>query len=261
MDIDELGILDDVDMEEEDEFNAELAEIDEAILLANDDEEKTLSKHKNTDSEVFATENKQTNNKISDKIENENKVDSMSKSTLKEKRNVDENINNRKSKNNRRRHDSQEGPSQTNHSNNRYSNNNSDQIDFKRLHKKLYVDNSMSKDIVGRELAYRLGEMKMKLIQEVVRVLGIDLSVEIFEETKKVIKRGGLKTESGSKRSAGGVFLYLMKNRYASKQQYKEIYKEEEKVKKKRLQRKKIEMRKKCELKMKETCKPSVGSK
>jgi len=62
MDIDELGILDDVDMEEEDEFNAELAEIDEAILLANDDEEKALSKHKNTDSEVFAKENKQTNN-------------------------------------------------------------------------------------------------------------------------------------------------------------------------------------------------------
>ena len=110
----------------------------------------------------------------------------------------------------------------------------SSDIDKKRLYRPLEVTKSMDPMVVGREIAYRLHETKMNLIGHVVRVIGTPLALEVFSETKKLMQKGGLKTDSGDrKRSPGGLFLYILKNRgYASDAQMKEIFKvENEKIK------------------------------
>jgi len=107
-------------------------------------------------------------------------------------------------------------------------------IDKRRLYRPLEVTKGMDPMVVGREIAFRLHETKMNLIGHVVRVIGVSLSLEVFEETKKLMQKGGLKTDSGDrKRSPGGLFLYILKNRgYASDAQMKEIFKvENEKIK------------------------------
>jgi len=111
------------------------------------------------------------------------------------------------------------------------------QLDKKRLYKPLYVDKNTDPVVVGREISYRLQEKKSNLIKNVVRVIGISMSVEVFQETKKIVKSGGLKTDDGQrKRSPGGTYLYILKNRgYASTAQMKEIFKvEHERHKEKR---------------------------
>lgn len=102
-------------------------------------------------------------------------------------------------------------------------------IDRKRLFRHLEVEKKTDPMIVGREIAYRLQEKKMQLIGHVVRVIGFTLSMEVFSETKKICKSGGLKVDNGErKRSPGGIFLYILKNRgYASATQMKEIFKSE----------------------------------
>jgi len=111
------------------------------------------------------------------------------------------------------------------------------QLDKKRLYKPLYVDKNTDPVVVGREISYRLQEKKSNLIKNVVRVIGISMSVEVFQETKKIVKSGGLKTDDGQrKRSPGGTYLYILKNRgYASTAQMKDIFKvENERHKEKR---------------------------
>ena len=102
-------------------------------------------------------------------------------------------------------------------------------FDSRRLSKGLHVTSSMDPFIVGREIAYRLSEKKMRLFGHIVRVLGTNTAMEIFEETKKLVKAGGLLTEGQErKRSPGGTFIYLLKARgYADKSQIKEIFKED----------------------------------
>ena len=114
------------------------------------------------------------------------------------------------------------------------------EVNFKKLFKPLHLDKGSLFSIAGRELAHRLEENKAGLLGHVFRVLGAPLTMEIFEETKKIMKRGGLKTDSGDRRrSPGGTFLYLMKSRgYATKSQLKEIFKEEEAIKKQFLKEK-----------------------
>lgn len=117
-------------------------------------------------------------------------------------------------------------------------------IDYKRLNRHLDVTKKTDPRIAGREIAYRLQEPKIELMRQVVRVLGVELCMEIFEETKNIVNSGGLKTDAGDRRrSPGGTFLYVLKNRgYATNRQVKEIFKVEDE--KKKLSRKK-EARKK----------------
>lgn len=131
--------------------------------------------------------------------------------------------------------------------------NNSDRIDYKRLNKTLHVTKTSDPTIIGREIAYRLQEPKMTLFGHVVRVLGFTTTHEIFAETKEIVNRGGIKTDNGDrKRSPGGTFLYVMKNRcYATPEQVKEIFKEEndskKKSKKKRVRAQQANVRKDME--------------
>ena len=102
-------------------------------------------------------------------------------------------------------------------------------IDRKRLLRPLEIDKKTDAMIVGREIAYRLHEKKMRLIGHVVRVIGSSMAMEVFNETKKICKSGGLKVDNGERRrSPGGTFLYILKNRgYASDAQMKDIFKSE----------------------------------
>lgn len=159
---------------------------------------------------------------------------------------------NRKKRTNRDESDADNGGDDKEYDNERHSskrkrsyNNNSkerksalDGIDRKRLNRYLEVSKTSDPMIVGREIAYRLHENKMQLIGHVVRVLGVNTALDIFEETKELVQKGGLKTDEGDrKRTPGGTFLYIMKNRaYATDQQIKEIFKYE---KAKGIQRKK----------------------
>jgi len=107
-------------------------------------------------------------------------------------------------------------------------------IDFRRLDKYLDVSKHTDSIVVAREITYRLQEPKINLFRSMVRVLGVKLCLEIFEETKKIVHKGGLKTDDGKrKRSPGGTFIYLMKSRgYASDSQIKEIFSSETEKKK-----------------------------
>lgn len=118
-----------------------------------------------------------------------------------------------------------------------------DGIDRSRLNRHLEVTKSMDPMVVGREIAYRLHETKLQLIGHVVRVLGVNTALEIFEETKDIFRHGGLKTDVGDrKRTPGGIYLYVLKNRaYASEPQIKEIFKHEKTREMKRKKRKKRE--------------------
>lgn len=111
----------------------------------------------------------------------------------------------------------------------------SGRVDFRKLRKPLHVSHDSDPFVVGRELAYRLSEVKLRTFGHVVRVLGSDIAMEIFDETKRLVERGGLITDDGQrKRTPGGTFLYLMRARgYADAAQIKDIFKEDnEKAKK-----------------------------
>ena len=87
--------------------------------------------------------------------------------------------------------------------------------------------------IVGREIAYRLHEPKVALFGNVVQVIGLRNTSDVFAETKRIVNKGGLKTDKGDRmRSPGGTFLYLMRSReYATKEGGKEIFKDENETK------------------------------
>lgn len=105
----------------------------------------------------------------------------------------------------------------------------SGRVDFRRLRKPLHVSHDSDPFVVGRELAYRLSEVKLRTFGHIVRVLGSDIAMEIFDETKRLVERGGLVTDDGQrKRTPGGTFLYLMRSRgYAEAAQIKDIFKED----------------------------------
>eukprot|EP00112_Aurelia_sp_Birch-Aquarium-sp1_P020117 Seg511.2 transcript_id=Seg511.2/GoldUCD/mRNA.D3Y31 product="Phosphorylated adapter RNA export protein" protein_id=Seg511.2/GoldUCD/D3Y31 len=101
--------------------------------------------------------------------------------------------------------------------------------DNKKLFKILHASPDLDPRILGREIAYRLGEPKVGLIANVVKVLGFKVAMEILEDTKKIERKGGMHTADGSRRRMpGGVYIYCLKeNGYATKEQVAEIFKDE----------------------------------
>jgi len=114
-------------------------------------------------------------------------------------------------------------------------------VDLRRVNKPLHISSECDPMIVGREIAYRLHEPKVALFGNVVRVIGLRNTSDVFAETKRIVNEGGLKTDKGDRmRSPGGTFLYLMRSReYATKEEVKEIFKDENertKIRKRRRQ-------------------------
>ncbi|XP_047470730.1 phosphorylated adapter RNA export protein-like [Penaeus chinensis] len=74
-------------------------------------------------------------------------------------------------------------------------------------------DDAMTDEEVGLAIAEGLHERKPELIVRVVEVLGREKALELYKETQKVEREGGLMILNGSRRrTSGGVYLQLLKN-------------------------------------------------
>lgn len=82
---------------------------------------------------------------------------------------------------------------------------------------------------VADEIAHRLREPKVDLIERVVAVIGTKKAIELLGETATLEETGGVYTLDGSRRrTPGGVYLNLLKNTPSiSKSQLKKIFLEE----------------------------------
>ncbi|XP_055374421.1 phosphorylated adapter RNA export protein [Condylostylus longicornis] len=96
----------------------------------------------------------------------------------------------------------------------------------------LNIQADSSNEEIAREIANKLYEEKDDLLLRVVQVLGKDLPIQIFKETQKIEKEGGLMIINGKRRrTPGGVFLYLLKhNGLISPDDRREIFVEERKT-------------------------------
>ena len=177
-----IGILDDVEMQD-DELKEELEHLNEEENIKEDSKKTLEMKLEETTSNKLLEKQKETdmsNNKKTEKLkENEdsrkgdpsNLISSNSTAFSKYRTN-----------------DSDE--CSHNVEPHKYDSYDISQVNWKRLFKPLNVSNDMDKIIVAREIAYRLEETKIQLFRNILRVLGIQYSMEVFNETKKIIKRG-----------------------------------------------------------------------
>lgn len=83
---------------------------------------------------------------------------------------------------------------------------------------------------VADEIAHRLQEPKIELIERIVAVIGTKKAIELLGETATLEESGGVYTMDGSRRrTPGGVYLNLLKNTPSiSKAQVKKIFLEEQ---------------------------------
>lgn len=83
---------------------------------------------------------------------------------------------------------------------------------------------------VADEIAHRLQEPKIELIERIVSVIGAKKAIELLSETATLEESGGVYTVDGSRRrTPGGVYLNLLKNTPSiSKAQVKKIFLEEQ---------------------------------
>ena len=177
-----IGILDDVEMQD-DELKEELEHLNEEENIKEDSKKTLEMKLEETTSNKLLEKQKETdmsNNKKTEKLkENEdsrkgdpsNLISSNSTAFSKYRTN-----------------DSDE--CSHNVEPHKYDSYDISQVNWKRLFKPLNVSSDMDKIIVAREIAYRLEETKIQLFRNILRVLGIQYSMEVFNETKKIIKRG-----------------------------------------------------------------------
>jgi len=98
-----------------------------------------------------------------------------------------------------------------------------------RLYQPLDASPDLDPKILGREIAYRLGEKKVSLIVKVVRVLGFKCAMQILDDTRKIEKQGGMLTMDGARRrEPGGVYICCLKERgYATKKELDDIFKDD----------------------------------
>ncbi|XP_001601139.1 phosphorylated adapter RNA export protein [Nasonia vitripennis] len=77
----------------------------------------------------------------------------------------------------------------------------------------LIVTTESSVDEVAADIADKLSEKKDTLIKRVVEILGKEQAIDFFQKTKKIEEEGGMLIMNGSRRrTAGGIYLYLVKN-------------------------------------------------
>ncbi|KAM8712978.1 hypothetical protein ACLKA7_013321 [Drosophila subpalustris] len=82
---------------------------------------------------------------------------------------------------------------------------------------------------VAREMANKLYEEKDELLVRVVKVLGLDVPLELYKETQRIEADGGMMIKNGRRRrTPGGVFLFLLKHHEKiTPAQQKSIFSEE----------------------------------
>ncbi|KAG7203191.1 hypothetical protein KM043_010298 [Ampulex compressa] len=66
---------------------------------------------------------------------------------------------------------------------------------------------------VATDITAKLGEKKDLLIRRIVHIIGKEKAIDFFQKTKKIEEGGGILIMNGSRRrTAGGVYLWLVKN-------------------------------------------------
>ena len=177
-----IGILDDVEMQD-DELKEELEQLNEEENIKEDSKKTLEMKLEETTSNKLVEKQKETdmsNNKKTEKLKENEDSRKGDTSTLISS--------NSTAFSKYRTNDSDE--CSHNGELHKYDSYDISQVNWKRLFKPLNVSNDMDKIIVAREIAYRLEETKIQLFRNILRVLGIQYSMEVFNETKKIIKRG-----------------------------------------------------------------------
>ncbi|CAO1338052.1 unnamed protein product [Diamesa hyperborea] len=81
---------------------------------------------------------------------------------------------------------------------------------------------------IAYDIADKLQEEKSDLILRIVKIVGFNICNIIYEETKQTEANGGMLIMNGRRRrTAGGVFLFLLKNsKQIDEVQFNEIFKE-----------------------------------
>lgn len=85
---------------------------------------------------------------------------------------------------------------------------------------------------VSMSMGKKLNEKKVHLLENVVRIAGMDLAQKVLRLTLEREKNGGCVTVRGTRRTPGGAYLTLLKE-HVSATQYKEIYKDDRRWKSK----------------------------
>ncbi|XP_043256328.1 phosphorylated adapter RNA export protein [Colletes gigas] len=79
---------------------------------------------------------------------------------------------------------------------------------------------------VATDITSKLNEKKDILIRRIVDIIGKEKAIDFFQETKKIEERGGMLIMNGSRRrTAGGVYLWLVKNdKHIPQEKIREIF-------------------------------------
>ncbi|CAJ0943174.1 unnamed protein product, partial [Mesorhabditis belari] len=73
-------------------------------------------------------------------------------------------------------------------------------------------DEDLSIDRLGDEIALALGEKEPFIVLEIIKAIGREKAIELFDKTREVEGNGGLLVQDGSrKRTPGGVYINLFK--------------------------------------------------
>ena len=177
-----IGILDDVEMQD-DELKEELEQLNEEENVTEDSKKTLEKKLEETTSNKLLGKQRETDmssNRKTEKLKENEDSRKEDKSTLISSKSA--------AFNKYRTKDSDE--CSHNVEPHKYDSYDISQVNWKRLFKPLNISNDMDKVIVAREIAYRLEETKIQLFRNILRVLGIHYSMEVFNETKKIIKSG-----------------------------------------------------------------------
>ncbi|KOC71176.1 Phosphorylated adapter RNA export protein [Habropoda laboriosa] len=79
---------------------------------------------------------------------------------------------------------------------------------------------------VATDITSKLSEKKDLLIRRIVDIIGKEKAIDFFQKTKKIEERGGMLIMNGSRRrTAGGVYLWLVKNdEHIPREKIREIF-------------------------------------
>ncbi|XP_053983872.1 phosphorylated adapter RNA export protein [Hylaeus anthracinus] len=84
---------------------------------------------------------------------------------------------------------------------------------------------------VATDISSKLNEKKNLLIRRIVDIIGKEKAINFFQETKKIEEGGGMLIMNGSRRrTAGGVYLWLVKNdKHIPQEKIREIFYDDKK--------------------------------
>ncbi|XP_023018246.2 phosphorylated adaptor for RNA export [Leptinotarsa decemlineata] len=112
----------------------------------------------------------------------------------------------------------------------------------KRVILALKTDVNSDTEVLAKDIANKLYEEKEDLIKKVIVSLGKQRAIDIFEETRRIEEEGGMLIMNQTRRTPGGVYLFLVRHDYhITPDQKTEIFGEERQRNKKMIKEKQKE--------------------